>query len=161
MKKTKSSQGQKTYSSLPFHTVNQKLLTQSLSPHLPLLDHWQSDCLISPTHVPSNPPLLRSMAWLSLLTDYFLLPRNLHTHIPRQRAPPCSPGLCSGFLPSFCKFHPPPFTPGVLNLSDLQDQLKCLYTCLKGMDSSHCDVQLKTCLIQERNEFKRHPPAKT
>lgn len=38
---------------------------------------------------------------------------------------------------------------------------KNVYTCLKGMDSSHWDVQWKTCLIQERNEFKRHPLVKT
>lgn len=29
------------------------------------------------------------------------------------------------------------------------------------MDSSHCDVQLKICLTQQRNEFKRHPLLKT
>lgn len=32
---------------------------------------------------------------------------------------------------------------------------------LKDMDSSHCDEQLKTWLIQKRNEFKRHPLVKT
>lgn len=35
------------------------------------------------------------------------------------------------------------------------------FTRLKGMDSSHCNVQLKTCLIQERKEFKRYPLMET